>query len=115
MMASYASEDVTPQQWWDTISTQAAAFFHLLASDNLPTTPAVMTQLKTAQERFNAVEAPPTMIRVRQHLLWAMRYLQMSVAEGLAQRPDKSRQYQQQATDDYHKACAILESCGVRY
>lgn len=113
MMASYSANDVTPQQWWNTITTQATAFFHLMENDDVSVVSITMKQLKAAQQHFTDVPTPTTMIRVRQHLLWSMRYLQMSLAEHLAQRPEKSRMYQQKAADDYRQACAILESCGV--
>lgn len=119
MVALRNSSDYnTTQQWWADARFLTETFFQLI--DNRPTNApdipvlSAMMDLHTAGQKLSRLSTPSECRESRQHLLNAMRYLQLSLAEIIAHNPDKSDAHYDRARDEYHRLQRVLRHIGVQ-
>jgi hypothetical protein len=119
MVALRQSTDYnTAQQWWNDARSQTGTFFRLI--DSRPTdTPGMpvlsaMMDLHTAGQKLSRLSTPSECREARQHLLNAMRYLQLSLAEIIAHNPDSSDSHYDSARDEYHRLRRTLRELRVQ-
>lgn len=108
----------TAQQWWNDVQPLTGTLFRLI--DNRPTdTPdmpvlSAMMDLHMAGQKLSRLSTPSECRTARQHLLNAMRYLQLSMAEIIAHNPDKSDAHYDSARDEYHRLHRALRELRVQ-
>ena len=112
-----SSEYKTTRQWWNDVHLLTLSFFRLI--DSRPTDTAdvpvltLMMDLHTAGQKLGRLTTPAECHEARQHLLHAMRYLHLSLAEIIARNPESSDVHYDRARDAYHRLQRALRDIGV--
>ena len=114
----HSSDYNTVQQWWNDARSQTGTFFRLI--DSRPTTTpdipvlSAMMDLHSAGQKLSRLSTPLECREARQHLLNAMRYLQLSLAEIIAHNPDNSDSHYDSARDAYQRLRRTLNDLEVQ-
>lgn len=117
MQHSSLTSNYSVSNWWHDVRLLANPFFQLIRVSPLEDVhrplELAMVELYQARQRVEHMESPDEASTVRQHLLSAMRKLQISLADALADQWEDSETFYQEAYGSYEIITEMMKKYRV--